>query len=67
MGIVSRYYELNSFTSGTSADSLIYTHHGLPLTLSSFQVRIMNDKKTIAENLGENSVVFLQISPASAS
>ena len=62
MAIVSRFYSLNSFTSGTQDDSLIYTHRGDPLTLSSFQVRIMNDKKTIAENLGENSVIFLQIS-----
>ena len=66
MAIVSRFYSLNSFTSGTQEDSLIYTHHGAPLTLTSFQVRIMNDKKTIAENLGENSVVFLQLTPAAA-
>lgn len=61
MGIVSRYYELNSFTSGTSDDSLIYTHRGLPVPLSSFGVRILKPNKDVADNLGENSTVFIQI------
>jgi len=61
MAIVSRYYELNSFTSGGSDTSLIYTHVGDPITLSSFGVRIMKPDKTLADNLGENTSVFLQI------
>jgi len=61
MAIVSRYYELNSFTSGGSDTSLIYTHQGDPITLSSFGVRIMKPDKTVADNLGENTTVFLQI------
>jgi hypothetical protein len=61
LGILSRYYELNSFTSGTSADSLVYTHVGEDITLSSFQIRIMSPNKKIAENLGENSAIFVEI------
>jgi len=61
MGIVSRYYELNSFTSGTSDDSLVYVHVGDPVTISSFQIRIMGQNKKIAENLGQNSCIFAEI------
>lgn len=61
MAIVSRYYELNSFTSGSSADSLVYTHEGAPVTLSSFGVRILQPDKTVANNLGKQTTVFLEI------
>ena len=61
MAIVSRYYELNSFTSGSSDDSLIYTHKGDPITLSNFGVRIMTPQKVVADNLGTNTTVFLEI------
>ena len=61
MAIVSRYYELNSFTSGTEGDSLVYTHEGEPITLSSFGVRIMTPQKVVADNLGANTAVFLEI------
>lgn len=61
MAIVSRYYELNSFTSGTEGDSLVYTHVGDPITLSSFGVRIMTPQKVVADNLGANTAVFLEI------
>ena len=62
MAIVSRYYELNSFTSGSSADSLVYTHESEePITLSSFGIRILKPSKEIADNLGKQTTVFLEI------
>tara|TARA_R110001632_G_scaffold41225_1_gene103392 strand:- start:280 stop:2031 length:1752 start_codon:yes stop_codon:yes gene_type:complete len=62
MAIVSRYYELNSFTSGSSADSLVYTHESEePITLSSFGIRILQPSKQIADNLGKQTTVFLEI------
>ena len=59
--IVSRYYEVNSYTSGSSDDSLVYTHLGDPVTLSNFNVKILNPAKEVAKNLGANTSVFLQI------
>lgn len=59
--VVSRYYEKNSYTSGTSEGSLIYQHHGEPILLESFSVRILNSDKELASDLGEDSTIFLEI------
>jgi hypothetical protein len=61
MGIVSRYYEINSFTSGTSDDAVIYTHKGEPITISDFNVRILAPSKKLAPNLGDGTTVFLEV------
>jgi hypothetical protein len=62
VGIVSNFYNQNSFVTGTSADSLIYTHNSdQPLVLSSFNVRILDSTRSQPENLGDNNHVFLEI------
>lgn len=61
MGIVSRYYEINSFTSGTSDDAIIYTHKGEPVQISDFNVRILSPNKKLAPNLGDGTTVFLEV------
>lgn len=61
MAIVSRYYESNSFTSGTSDDSVIYVHSGAPINLQKFNVKILKPDKTLAENLGPQSAIYLEI------
>ena len=61
MAIVSRYYENNSFTSGTSDDSVIYIHSGAPINLQKFNVKILKPDKTIADNLGPESAIYLEI------
>ncbi len=61
MGILSRYYENNSFTSGTSDDSVVYIHTGAPINLQKFNIKIMKPDKTIADNLGAQSAVYLEI------
>jgi hypothetical protein len=61
MGIIGTYYSIGSFTSGSSADSLMYTHEGSPVQLSSFDVRILDGSHNLAGDLGERNVVFLQI------
>jgi len=61
MAIVSRYYENNSFTSGTSDDSVIYIHSGAPINLQKFNIKILKPDKSIAENLGPESAVYLEI------
>jgi len=59
--IVSRYYEVNSYTSATESDALIYTHHGNPVFLESFKCRILDSDKNVASNLGSDNTVFLQV------
>ncbi len=57
--IVSRYYEQNSYTSGSSG--AVYTHKGAPLILESFGIRILESDKTLATNIGIDNTVFLEI------
>tara|TARA_R110000796_G_scaffold2298_2_gene9119 strand:- start:2083 stop:3885 length:1803 start_codon:yes stop_codon:yes gene_type:complete len=57
--IVSRYYEQNSYTSGTQGT--IYTHSGNPLYLDSFDIRILQSDKKVASNIGMDNTVFLEI------
>jgi hypothetical protein len=61
MAIVSRYYEANSFTSGTSDDSVVYVHKGSPTTLSSIGVKILLPDKTLAQNIGTGSSIFVEL------
>lgn len=59
--IVSRYYSVNSYTSGTEADSIVYRHSGDPMMLSSFKIRILDSLKNVATNIGEDNTVFIGI------
>jgi len=61
VAIVSRYYELDSFTSSTASDSIIYTHQGEPQRLSSFRCRILDNKKQLAQNIGTDNTIFLEV------
>ena len=61
VSIVSRYYELNSFTSATATDSVIYTHKGEPQLLSSFRCRILDSDKNLATNIGSDNTLFLEV------
>jgi hypothetical protein len=59
--IVGRFYEINSYTSGAEGDSLLYTHKGAPVFLDSFKCRILDSDKNLAQNLGEDNTIFLQV------
>lgn len=59
--IVSRYYELNSYTSGTTQGSLIYTHTGESQLLESFRCRILDSDKNLAANIGNDNTIHLAI------
>ena len=61
VGIVSRYYEADSFTSGGSEASVIYTHKGQPTLLSSFKCKILDPEKALAKNIGPDNTIFLEI------
>lgn len=65
VGIVSNYFNENSYTTGTDADTLIYTHRSdYPIYLSNFHIRVLDSNRNLASNLGENNVVFLEVRQA---
>jgi hypothetical protein len=55
------YYLMNSYTSASEADSIVYTHSGNPVFLDSFKCRILDSDKIVANNLGSDNTIFLQI------
>ena len=59
--IVSTYFSLNSYTLGTSSDSIIYTHSGAPVPISSFDIRILDSNKNLAANLGNDNSIYLEL------
>ena len=59
--IVSKYYVQNSYTTGTSDGSLVYTHKGEPLLLESFQCRILDSNKQLAANVGDDNTIHIAI------
>jgi hypothetical protein len=64
VAIVSRYYEKESYTSSTSADSIIYTHSGNPVIINSFNCRILNSDKSLAQNIGQDNTIILEVQKA---
>jgi hypothetical protein len=63
-GIISNYYNINSYTSADSSAGIPYVHTGNPITLSSFEVRILDQDKRLSDKLGDNNSVFLQLTRA---
>ena len=61
VGIVGRFYELNSYTQGTEGDSIIYKHTGSPIIVDSFKCRILDSTKNLADNIGNDNTIFLTI------
>lgn len=61
--IVGNFYlSGDSFTMSMGPDSISYQHQGIPLSLSSVKVRILNPvTKLPAENVGINSTIYLQV------
>ena len=61
MGIVGRFYIKDSYTSAGEEASLLYTHTGEPMVLSSFNIRIKDSDRKLAQNIGKDSTIFLNI------
>jgi hypothetical protein len=59
--IVSRYYESNSYASGTSQDAISYFHKGTPVQLSSIGVRILDSNGNLASSIGSDNSIYLQV------
>ena len=62
MGIVSRFYQQDSFTSSIDGEgSFTYIHKGDPIQISNFGCRILNPNHSLAEGLKPNNSIFLQV------
>ena len=60
--ICNTYFNSGTYTSASSADSIVYTHQGVDdITLQSFGVRILESNKQLATGIGSDNAVFLQI------
>tara|TARA_R110002073_G_scaffold129223_2_gene275574 strand:+ start:344 stop:2311 length:1968 start_codon:yes stop_codon:yes gene_type:complete len=62
MGIVSRFYQQDSFTSSIDGEgTFTYVHKGEPITISRIGCRILNAQHQLATNLKDNNTIFLQL------
>lgn len=66
MGIVSRFYQQDSFTSSIDGEgTFTYVHKGTePITISKIGCRILNAQHQLAQNLKDNNTIFLQLNRA---
>jgi len=62
MGIVSRFYQQDSFTSSIDGEgTFTYVHKGDPIQISNFGCRILNPDHSLADGLKANNSIFLQV------
>ena len=60
--IASKQYQAGDYITAYSDSAIVYQHSGSPLILTNFQVQIIEPKtKAIANDLGANSTVFLEV------
>lgn len=59
--IVSKYYAYKSFTVGDESNDLTYQHIGDPIYLTGFHIRILDPDLNLADDLGDDNTVFLEI------
>tara|TARA_R100000541_G_scaffold59356_1_gene72999 strand:+ start:1070 stop:3040 length:1971 start_codon:yes stop_codon:yes gene_type:complete len=63
--ICNTYFNNGVYTSASSADSIVYTHQGVDdITLQSFGVRILSSNKELAQGIGPDNTVFLEVQRA---
>ena len=58
--VVGKFYSRGSFTQSGSG-GFIYTHVGPSLKLSSFKVRILYPDKSLADDIGDDNTVYINI------
>ncbi len=58
--LVGKYYSGQSYTNGFSTDGISYTHRGSPITLSSFDISILNSKDQ-KPNIGDDNSIIIQV------
>lgn len=63
-GILSKYYESNSFASGGAESAVPYIHKGAPVELSLFKVRILDSNNQTPIEISEDNTVMLRLTKA---
>lgn len=58
--VVGRYYENQNYTTGSSADAIIYQHTGATQYLNSMRVRFLNSDFNVPNDLGDDNTLFIQ-------
>ena len=59
--IVGKYFTNGGYTSGNLDDGIRYTHLGEPLNIRSMNIRILDSNGNVADGLGPNSAVILEL------
>ena len=60
--IISKYYSQASYTTGSEADSIVYTHlSDSPIYLNNIKIRILNADGILANDIGTDTTVFLKL------
>ena len=60
-GVVTRFYNDGNFTSGSQDSGIVYQHAGEPKMVSNLRTRILDPDNSIANGLGSDNTVFLEI------
>lgn len=61
-GICSRYYTVGSYTSAGSEGAITYIHNSTqPLMINSLRIRILNPDKTLANDIGDDNAIFIEV------
>lgn len=58
--IVSRFYEVNSYTSSQGGE-IIYTHTGEDLLLQSFRCRVLDSNKNVPDFIGDDNSIIIEV------
>lgn len=58
--LVGKYYSSESYTTGYSTDGITYVHRGEPITLSSYEVEILNSRNE-TPIIGTDNTIILQV------
>jgi len=60
--IISKYYSQVSYTTGSEADGIVYTHLSeTPIYLNTIKIRVLNSDGTLATDIGPDNTVFLKL------
>ena len=60
-GILNRYYSLGAYTSGGQESGIVYQHRGATMYLRDIRIRILDSDRNLANSIGEDNSVFIQI------
>jgi hypothetical protein len=60
--IISKYYSQASYTTGSEADGIVYTHlSDTTIYLNTIKIRVLNSDGTLATDIGPDNTVFLKL------